>query len=47
MKIKNLAFASALITLLSGCATIAGDNTRSVKVDSYPAGARIYVDNQQ
>src|SRR5438128_1331278 len=32
---------------ITGCASIAGDNTRAVKVDSYPAGAGIYVDNQQ
>lgn len=36
-----------LISLLFGCASIAGDNTRAVKVDSTPAGAAIYVDNQQ
>jgi hypothetical protein len=37
----------ALFLIISGCASIAGDNTRAVKVDSYPAGAAIYVDNQQ
>jgi len=37
----------ALLLSLAGCASIAGDNTRAVRVDSSPAGAAIYVDNQQ
>lgn len=37
----------AIISALTGCASIAGDNTRNVAVSSKPAGARIYVDNQQ
>lgn len=39
--------ASTIALSLSGCASIAGDNTRTVKVDSVPKGAAIYVDNQQ
>jgi hypothetical protein len=38
---------ATLIVTLTGCASIAGDNTRQVKVDSMPQGAAIYVDNQQ
>lgn len=50
MKIIKLALAFVTVAsfiTLSGCATIAGCNTRVVHVDSYPAGASIYVDNQQ
>lgn len=43
--IKN-AFLLILTTLMVGCASIAGDNTRMVKVDSQPSGADIIVDNQ-
>lgn len=37
----------SIATTLASCASIAGDNTRNVAVSSKPAGARIYVDNQQ
>lgn len=47
MKIIKISAIAALIGLLSGCGTIAGDNTRSVAVNSQPQGAKIYVDNQQ
>lgn len=47
MKTIKLALFCAFALIMSGCASIAGDNTRAVKVDSYPAGAGIYVDNQQ
>ncbi len=47
MKLIKLALSFGLFLSLAGCASIAGDNTRSVKVDSYPAGAAIYMDNQQ
>lgn len=47
MKIIKLAVACAAFLVISGCASIAGDNTRAVKVVSYPAGAAIMVDNQQ
>ena len=47
MKITKLALLCASFLIVSGCASIAGDNTRSVKVESYPSGAAIYVDNQQ
>lgn len=41
-------FALSLIAItLSACASIAGDNTRTVAVKSVPEGAAIYVDNQQ
>lgn len=36
----------ALLLTLTGCASIAGNNTRKVSVTSYPAGATIMVDNQ-
>lgn len=35
-----------LFVILSGCATIAGENTRSVRVISNPSGAKIYVQNE-
>lgn len=47
MKIIKLTLAFLLSLSIAGCASIAGDNTRAVKVDSYPSGAAIYVDNQQ
>ena len=47
MKMTKLALLCALILSISGCASIAGDNTRAVRVESKPAGAAIYVDNQQ
>ncbi len=47
MKMINLALICAISLIISGCASIAGDNTRTVKVDSFPSGAGIYVDNQQ
>ncbi len=47
MKILKLASFFALCLAVSGCATIAGDNTRAIKVDSMPQGAGIFIDNQQ
>lgn len=47
MKIFALALFTALFISLTGCASIAGDNTRAVKVTSVPSGAAIYVDNQR
>lgn len=47
MKIIKLAIIFSIFAALSGCASIAGDNTRAVKVTSQPSGAAIYVDNQQ
>lgn len=44
--IKTLAVAVSFL-IIGGCASIAGNNTRAVKVHSYPSGATIYVDNQQ
>jgi hypothetical protein len=43
--IKNASFLIAFL-FLTGCASIAGNNTRMVKVESEPAGATIMVDNQ-
>ena len=37
---------SAVCLTLSGCASIAGNNTRAVNVQSKPAGATIYIDNE-
>lgn len=47
MKIIKIALFSFIFATLSACASIAGDNTRSVKVESIPSGAAIFVDNQQ
>lgn len=47
MKIIKLALICATIVTLTGCASIAGNNSRAVRVSSAPAGAAIYVDNQQ
>jgi hypothetical protein len=47
MKIIKLAAVLAALVTISGCASIAGSNTRAVKVDSQPQGAAIFVDNQQ
>lgn len=47
MKMIKLAIFCSLFTAISGCASIAGDNTRAVKVTSQPSGAAIIVDNQQ
>ena len=46
MNLFKSAFLLGFSTLMVGCASIAGDNTRMVKVDSQPAGAEIVVDNQ-
>lgn len=46
MKLFNTCIISILSILTIGCASIAGNNTRTVKVDSTPAGAEIIVDNQ-
>jgi len=47
MKIVKMLLAGAISLGIVSCASIAGDNTRAVKVDSHPAGAAIIVDNQQ
>ena len=47
MKLTKLALVFLSILSLAGCASIAGSNTRAIKVDSYPSEAAIYVDNQQ
>ncbi len=44
---KNLIILAAISLLATSCATIAGNNTRDVRVDSNPQGAAIYLDNQR
>lgn len=43
----ELAFIYTLFLSMTGCASIAGENTRDVKIESRPAGAAIFVDNKQ
>lgn len=47
MKILKHGVCFVLALFVVGCASIAGNNTRCVKVESFPAGANICVDNQQ
>lgn len=47
MRLVKILSVSMLVASITGCASIAGDNTRTVKVTSKPAGAGIYVDNQR
>lgn len=47
MKIINLVLACSMAVVLSACASIAGNNTRNVRVASAPVGASIYIDNQE
>lgn len=47
MKLIKLLTAGAVVLTFTGCASIFGDNSRSVKVNSYPQGAGIYIDNKQ
>ncbi len=46
MKMK-IVLTCLLSLAITGCASIAGNNTRAIKVASSPAGAAIMVDNQQ
>lgn len=46
MKLLKLAAAAAVAMTITGCASIAGDNTRTVQVNTMPAGADVYIDNQ-
>lgn len=46
MRIFRALLSYIIILTLTGCATIAGNNTRSIAVNSTPSGAEIYVDNQ-
>lgn len=41
---KTVALSLFSLTVFSGCASMFGDNTRQLKVDSRPQGADIYVD---
>lgn len=45
--IIGLSLFCVLCCFLSGCATVFGDNTRAIRVDSQPPGASVYIDNQQ
>ena len=47
MKFTKLAFTCSMLITLTGCASIAGNNTRAVTINSAPQGAAIYVDNQE
>jgi hypothetical protein len=47
MKLAKLALSCSIILTLTGCASIAGNNSRAVTVNAVPSGAGIYVDNQQ
>lgn len=47
MKLAKLVLSCSLIASLVGCASIAGNNSRAINVNAAPAGAGIYVDNQQ
>lgn len=44
---KKCILALSSVSLLSGCASMFGDNTRQIRVDSHPQGADIYVDGQR
>lgn len=46
-KIITMAVSCAVIGSLAGCASIAGNNSRAVNVHTTPAGASIFVDNQE
>ncbi len=46
MKALKTSLCLLLTLVVTGCASIAGNNTRAVSVNA-PAGAGIYVDNQQ
>ena len=46
-KIVQPAAVSMVLLSLTSCATIAGDNTRTVCVNSYPQGAGIFIEGQR
>lgn len=46
MKMLKIAAACAISLAVVGCASIAGSNTRMVKVESVPAGASVKMDGQ-
>jgi len=46
MNIFRTAIFAAATLLLSGCATLFGDNDRQVSVNSNPQGGQLYVNNQ-
>jgi len=43
MKNAMVAFGFTVLFILSGCASIFGDNTRTVQVNSDPAGATVFL----
>lgn len=46
MKMLKIAAACAISFAVVGCASIAGSNTRMIKVESVPAGATVKMDGQ-
>ena len=46
-KVIQLAVVAVATFSLSGCATMFGDNTRTISIDSVPRGAGIYVNGQR
>lgn len=47
MTISKLTVLAALSTLVMGCASIAGNNDRTVTVHSNPEGAKVFVGHKQ
>lgn len=47
MLLKNKALLISSTLLITGCATMFGNNTRKVRVDSVPRDAGIYIDGQK
>jgi hypothetical protein len=45
MKYVLCALSIALTLLVSGCATIFGDNVKTVKVNSHPSNAQVFANN--
>src|SRR5437016_3975788 len=46
-KLTSLLITVMVLTSLSSCASIAGDNMRTVCINSHPQGAGVYVDGQR
>lgn len=46
-KIAQCAIACAALMSLNGCASIVGDNTRTICVSSHPQGAGVYIEGQR
>ena len=43
--IINIVLSALAMTILSSCASIAGDNSKMVQVNSTPQGAKVYLNN--